>query len=222
MSATALDPRTRLALYGAATAAALAAVRPAALLGLCAAALAALVAMRGLRRWLVMLRLLLPMLALLALFSSIGGVPGDAVLPVLKLLTLGTLSAAYFGTTTVDELGDTLVLLRLPPGVAFMLTGGLRYAPTLAASWAGLRDARQARGAPLPRGPRAVPEYARLVVPAIVRALRTADALAEAMESRGFGARQPTLLVPYRLRARDWLALAVGMAGLAATLVWGR
>ncbi len=83
---------------------------------------------------------------------------------------LGTLSAAYFGATTVDELGDTLTLLRLPPGVAFVLTGGLRYAPALAASWAGLLDAR-------------------LLLPAVVRALRTADAMGRRRWNRAASAR---------------------------------
>lgn len=222
MSAASLDPRARLVLYGAATVAAIATLRPVMLLGIFAVALAMIVLLRGVRRWLGMLRLLLPMLALLALLSLIGGVPGDAVLPVLKLLTLGTLSTAYFGATTVDELGDTFALLRLPPGVAFVLTGGLRYAPALAASWASLMDAQRARGARIPTGPRALPEYARLLLPAVVRALRTADAMAEAMESRGFGTHRPTLLATYRLRAWDWLVIVFSAAGPVAALVWGR
>lgn len=218
MKSMRLDPRTRLCLYGMATVATVVSFAPVALLGLFAAALAAIGITQSVRRWLGVLRLLVPMLIILTLFSTIGGSPGDAITPVLKLLTLGTLSAAYFGATTVDELGDTLTLLYLPVGISFMLTGGLRYAPALAASWAGLLDARRARGSRIPNGPRALPAYTRLLVPAVVRALRTADEMAEAMESRGFGAKNPTMIATYRMRALDWLVIAVSTTMLVVYL----
>lgn len=217
-----LDPRTRLFLYCAAVLATLLTRAPAPLLGFLLVALAALIALRGLGRWLMMLRLLAPMLGLLGLFSALAGSPRDAVAPVAKLLLLGTLSAAFFARTTVDELGDALALLRLPPSVGFVLVGGLRYAPAVADSWADLVDALRARGVAIAPGPRGLPGYGRLLVPAVVRALRTADDLAEAMESRGFGAPGATLMVAYRLRARDWLllALAAGALVLYVARIW--
>jgi energy-coupling factor transport system permease protein len=215
-----LDPRTTLFLYCAAAGAAVATNAPAPLLALLLGALATLVAARGLRRWLRVLALLAPLLVLLALLSALAGGPRAAVAPPLKLLLLGTLSAALFARLGADELGDALALLRLPPGVAFVLVGGLRYAPAVAESWGDLRDALRARGVAIAPGLRGLPGYGRLLVPAVVRALRTADDLAEAMEARGFGAPDATLPTAYRLRARDWLLLALAAIGLALYLAW--
>lgn len=217
-----LDPRTKLLLYCAATLAALVTTAPFRLAGLLAGALLVIVAVRAVRRWLGLLKLLGPMLIILGLLSVAGGGIAEAVAPPLKLLLLGTLAAAFFATLAADELGDALTLLRLPPGVGFVLVGGLRYAPALAESWADLLDALRARGATVPRGPRALPIYARLLGPAVVRALRTADDMAEAMESRGFGAPRATLPDQSRLRARDWLLMALGVVALAVYLVWLR
>lgn len=215
-----IDPRAKLCLYCAAITAALITNGPALLLAFLIIALATVGLVRGMRRWLTMLRLLTPMLALLALFALIGGTPDEAAAPVLKLLLLGTVSTAFFAAITVDELGDTLTLLHVPPGVGFVLVGGLRYAPAMRESWAGLWDARRARGAETLRGIRLLAEYARLLAPAVVRALRTADAMAEAMESRGFGASDATLADTYHLRAGDWLVMGAAATVLAVYIVW--
>ena len=210
-----LDPRAKLCLYCGCIAAALITNAPPFLLAFALVALIVTARVRGMRRWLAMLRLLAPMLVMLGLFSAIGSSPTDAVAPVLKFLLLGTISSAFFASLTVDELADALTLMRVPPGVAFVLVGGLRYAPAMRESWAALGDTRRARGAERPRGLRALSEHARMLTPAVVRALRTADAMAEAMESRGFGTAGATLMDPYRLRTRDWLVIACTAVALA-------
>jgi energy-coupling factor transporter transmembrane protein EcfT len=53
-----------------------------------------------------------------------------------------------------------------------------------------------------------------------VRALRTADAMAEAMESRGFGTSGATLMETYRLGVRDWLVIAFCAATVALYIAW--
>ncbi len=215
-----IDPRAKLCLYCEGIAAALITTAPASLFAFVLVALIVVALVHGLRRWLVMLRLLAPMLVMLGLFSAIGSNPKDAVAPVLKFLLLGTISSAFFASLTVDELADALTLLRVPPGVAFVLVGGLRYAPAMRESWAALGDARRARGAERPRGLSALAEQARMLTPAVVRALRTADAMAEAMESRGFGAAGATMMERYHLGARDWLIIAVATAALALSIAW--
>ncbi|MCA1666425.1 MAG: energy-coupling factor transporter transmembrane protein EcfT [Thermomicrobia bacterium] len=214
------DPRAKLCLYCAAIVAALLTNAPRFLLGFVIVALVIVAVGRGLRRWLTMLSLLAPMLVMIGLFSAIGSRAGDAVAPVLKLLALGTISSAFFTSVTVDELGDALTLMRVPPGIAFILVGGLRYAPAMRESWAALGDARRARGAERPRGVRILAEQARMLTPAVVRALRTADAMAEAMESRGFGTPGATFMETYRLRGPDWLMIASSIAALALFIAW--
>jgi len=207
-----IDPRTKLCLYLIAAASTLAARTVLPLCGLIAAGLVVVIAHQSLRRWAGTVRLLMPMLILLTVFSALGGTIEEAIAPVLKLLALGTLSTALFVAVSTDELADTFTLLRLPASVSFVLLGGLRYAPLMAAQWSDLLDARRARGTDIPRGIGAVPVYASLLVPAFVRALRTADETAEAMEARGFGAHHMTLTVLYRLRVWDWVLMILGAA----------
>ncbi len=207
-----VDPRTKLCLYVLAITTTLAARAALPLCGLLAMGLVIILAYRSLRRWVNTIRLLMPMLVLLTVFSLIGGTIGEAIAPVLKLLALGTLSTALFAAVSVDELADAFALVRLPASLSFMLLGGLRYAPLMAERWADLIDACRARGTDIPRGIRALPVYASLLVPAIVRALRTADETAEAMEARGFGARAMTLMRSYRLNLLDWALMTLGVA----------
>ncbi len=214
-----LDPRTRLWLYVAALTATLSTNASLTLAGLLTLGLLVVVARRALRRWLGTIRLLLPLLALLALTAVISGAPSDVLAPMLKLLALGTYSVAFFATITIEELGDAFLLLRLPPGISFMLVGSLRFSPLIAERWDGLLDARRARGAPVIRGLRGVPEYARLLLPLLLRVLRTADDLSEAMESRAFGEHAPTLLFSYSFYARDWAAITLTAAALVTYIL---
>lgn len=215
-----LDPRAKLWLYACGTVAALLTNRPVPLLVLLVPALLAVFSAGGARRWVGVLGLLAPMLVLLAIFSALGGDWRDAATPVLKLLTLGTLAAALFASVNPDELSDALALLRLPQGLGFILVGGLRYAPTVRASWSALADSQRARGAVIPRGIVGLPAYGRLLAPAVVRALRTADDMAEAMEARGFGSQGMTMMADYRLRVLDWSLMALALAGMVGYLVW--
>jgi len=214
-----LDPRTVLCLYLVAIVATLATRIALPLCSLLVVGFLVVVALRALRRWAGMIRLLLPLLIMLMLFSVIGGTVSEAVAPALKLLTLATLSTALFAAISVDEIADVCILLRLPSAISFVLVGGLRYAPTMAARWADLIDARRARGTDIPRGFRGLPMYATLLVPAVVRALRTADAMAEAMESRGFGTTNTTPAAVYHLWIGDVLLMMFSVATLCAYLI---
>ncbi len=217
-----LDPRTKLLLYVVAVVSTVATRRLVPLAALLAIAVVLIISLRALRRWRAALRLLAPMLVLLTAFSAFPDPTMAAAMPALKLLALGTFSTAMFAAVSPDELADGFTLLHLPPAIGFILIGGLRYAPALAEGWNDLIDARRARGADMPRGIRALRAYASLAVPAVVRALRTADAMAEAMESRGFGATDSTLVALYRLRARDWLLVILSFAGTLWYVAWVR
>jgi energy-coupling factor transport system permease protein len=58
--------------------------------------------------------------------------------------------------------------------------------------------------------------------PVLVQAFQLADELAEAIEARGFGRPGRTFAREYRLRAVDWLAIAVGAALLIVLIVLQR
>jgi len=113
-----------------------------------------------------------------------GGPPAVAVVVGTLVVTVAA-AALVTLTTRVLDLLDVVERgaspLRLvgvrPDRVALLLALTLRAVPVLAATFDEVRDARRARG--LERSPRA------LLVPLVVRTLRHADRLGEALVARG-------------------------------------
>ena len=113
-----------------------------------------------------------------------GGPPAVAV--VVGTLVVTVAAAALVTLTTrvldlldvVERAASPLRLVGVRPDrVALLLALTLRAVPVLAATFDEVRDARRARG--LERSPRA------LLVPLVVRTLRHADRLGEALVARG-------------------------------------
>jgi biotin transport system permease protein len=111
---------------------------------------------------------------------------GRAAVVVVGTLVVCVAAAALVTVTTrVGEMLDTLerVLRPLrrvgvrPDRVALVLALAIRAVPVLVDTYAQARDARRARG--LERSPRA------LLVPLVVRTVRHADRLGEALVARG-------------------------------------
>ncbi len=144
----------------------------------------------------------------------------DAALwTTLRFATLVALFFVFFQTTLPEDLGNSLVQWRVPYAFAFILTGGMQFAPVMARKAEAITDAQRARGLALERGVRDWTGYVSLLAPLLVQAFKLADELAEAMEARGFGAPQRTYLREYRWRARD-AALVAAALTLAIITSW--
>ena len=113
----------------------------------------------------------------------------------------------------IEDLLSPLKRLRFPVHeVAMMMTIALRFIPTLGEEAEKIKGAQAARGADFSEGGplRRARSLLPVLVPLTVGAFRRADALAEAMESRGYrGGEGRTRYRELRFRARDALALSV-------------
>jgi energy-coupling factor transport system permease protein len=166
-------------------------------------------------RWLVML---VPM----ALFF--GGVTwwstdratGQAA--ALGLITITTAFFVFFASTEPEDLGNSLVHAGLPFPVAFVMTAAMQFAPVIGRKARAIIEAQQARGIALKPGWRALRNYPALLTPLLIQSFQMADALAEAMEARGFGRSGRTFRKIYRMRVRDWLAIAGGWGVIVVVL----
>jgi biotin transport system permease protein len=115
----------------------------------------------------------------------LSGGPRQALVVVGTMVVTVAAAALVTLTTRVSEMLDVCVWLlrparRLgvdPERVGLTLALTVRAVPVLAATFAEARDARRARG--LERSPRA------LLVPLVLRTLRHADRLGEALAARG-------------------------------------
>lgn len=137
----------------------------------------------------------------------------------LGLLTLTSVFFLFFARTDPEELGNALVKAGLPYAVAFVLSASLQFVPVISRKARNVMDAQRARGIELRPGWQALRNYPAFLAPLLIQAFQMAEALAESMECRGFGRSERSYLKDYRLRVRDWGAMAVA-ASLTAAALW--
>ncbi|MBW1992489.1 MAG: energy-coupling factor transporter transmembrane protein EcfT [Deltaproteobacteria bacterium] len=139
----------------------------------------------------------------------------------LKLAAMMLAGLVLLATTRVEELFLGLVKLRLPYPAAFAFALALRWVPEVFATAQRVKEAQEVRGIHLESGPpwTRLKRHLPLLVPIFLLTLRRSQAMAWALESRGFQMRrQRTFLLELRLAPRDWLALAAAAAILALFL----
>lgn len=110
--------------------------------------------------------------------------------------------------------------------IAVMVSLALRFVPTLLEEFDRIRLAQTARGADVRTGAltQRVTAAASMTLPLMISALRRADELAEAMESRGYHRGPRTTLRVLRVRGTDyaalsWLAIFIALLALSGVYV---
>ena len=137
------------------------------------------------------------------------------------------LTLSFASITRIEEFTDGLNRMGLPYRVGFALSLAFRLVPMFAASALRVAQAQKCRGLDLDSGNilQRMRKYAPIFIPVFVGAVRGGDALALAIESRGFGASgKRTCLAKYAFGATDVGALAfAALLGGACVLlrVWG-
>jgi len=119
--------------------------------------------------------------------------------------------SVFFLTTSPDHLGLALEQSHVPYEFCFAFTTAVRFVPVLAEEAQTIMDAQKARGLELERGNfiKRIRNYIPILIPLIVNAIRRSLELAEAMESRAWGATEKrTNLYALRLKKPDY-ALAL-------------
>jgi energy-coupling factor transport system permease protein len=125
-------------------------------------------------------------------------------------------------TTPQGTLVRGMVRLGLPYEYGLSLAIALRYIPTFGGIILMIMDAQKSRGLELDKGNflRKTLKYVYVMAPVVISALRMADQLSLAIESRAYGAPvKRTYLTDLKMRLTDGVVLAllvVGFAGLIA------
>lgn len=177
--------------------------------------LMAFIAFTGrLREYVRWLRLVLPMAIFFGAVIWWTANLSEAGFAALKLLALTSVFFAFFSTTLPEDLANALVKAGLPYPVAFVLSTSLQFVPVMGRKVKNVMDAQRARGIPLEPGWSALRHYPAFLGPVLIQAFQLAEALAEAMESRGFGLPGRTFLKDFRMTPRDWIAISAGLITL--------
>jgi energy-coupling factor transport system permease protein len=140
----------------------------------------------------------------------------SAAAMTMRFVVLVESFSVFFLTTSPDHLGLALEQSRVPYEFAFAFTTAVRFVPVLAEEAQTIMDAQKARGLELEKGNllKRIRNYIPVLIPLIVGAIRRSLELAEAMESRAWGAtKKRTNLYLLRLHVGDYalLALTVGL-----------
>ena len=145
----------------------------------------------------------------------------NAVAMTLRFIVLIESFSIFFLTTSPDHLGLALEQTRVPYEFTFAFTTAVRFVPVLAEEAQTIMDAQKARGLELERGNflKRIRNYIPILIPLIVSAIRRSLELAEAMESRAWGAtKNRTNLYELKMHKEDFVLIAITVGILAAAI----
>jgi len=183
------------------------------------------------RQWLRSLRGAMLLATFLFVFNLIFGYISPSTIPggvspleyafamALRFLVLVESFSVFFLTTSPDHLSLALEKSHVPYEFTFAFTTAVRFVPVLAEEAQTIMDAQKARGLELERGNfmKRVRNYIPVLIPLIVSAIRRSLELAEAMESRGWGAaKKRTNLYVLKMREGDWMLIIMSIVLLVA------
>jgi energy-coupling factor transport system permease protein len=136
-----------------------------------------------------------------------------------RFIALITSFSLFFLTTSPDRLSLALEKARIPFEFNFAFITAIRFVPVLADEAQSIMDAQRSRGLELDKGNllTRIRKYIPILLPLIINSIRRSLELAEAMESRAFGAtRNRTNLYELKMTGSDMAALAVSLLALMA------
>jgi energy-coupling factor transport system permease protein len=139
----------------------------------------------------------------------------------LRFVVLVESFSIFFLTTSPDHLGLALEQTRIPYEFCFAFTTAVRFVPVLAEEAQTIMDAQKARGLELERGNflKRIRNYIPILIPLIVSAIRRSLELAEAMESRAWGAtKKRTNLYVLKIHRGDIALVAITIAILVIAI----
>ena len=135
-----------------------------------------------------------------------------------RILTMISATFLLLMATQQRDIISGLTQMGLPYEYGLTLVIALRYVPTLAGMSQTIMDAQRSRGLELDRGNilERIRKYIPILAPLIVGAIRMAQELAIAIDSRAFGHGDRTYLYRRSMRARDYGVLLVATGCFAA------
>lgn len=129
---------------------------------------------------------------------------------------------AIVRTLALDDMVLGLRWFRLPYTACLVMTITLRMIPTLGATWHNVLDAHRLRSGTGPGSPRqrVVQAYLPVLTSVLIEAVKGIPLLAMALESRGFGRRNPRTSLAELKRGRTLAADVLVLAAASAALLW--
>ena len=123
-------------------------------------------------------------------------------------------TSVFFLTTSPDELEYVMKWFKVPRDIVFAFVTAVRFVPVLMMDALQIMDAQKSRGLELEKGNflTRIRKFVPILVPLVVSAVVRSGELAEAMESRAYGAvEKPTSMFELKLKAHDIFAILLSV-----------
>lgn len=213
-----LDPRAKFVLTLGFFAASLMFTNIFALLVVLMAQIPGVLLARTVDRWLRSMRGGLFLGFFIFLMNAIFGTPlASALAFTTRFFAIMSAFSFFFMTTSADDLGLALEQIHVPYSISFTFTTAVRLVPTMAIDAQTVIDAQRSRGLELDKGNflKRIRNYIPILIPLIISAIRRSVELAEALESRAFGATEKrTAIVTLKMRIPDYAVILATAGGL--------
>lgn len=142
----------------------------------------------------------------------------------LKLATFLGIGVLFLSTTKIEEVAYALTRMGVPYKLGFTMTLAFRLVPVFIDAAGTVVQAQRCRGFNFDQGGffERMRRYVPVIVPVFIGALRRADAMAMALEARGFQAKhRRTTYEYYRFASADALATAACLTvAVTYLLLW--
>ena len=214
------DPRTKLIVGTLVVSAAFAAQSPATVLSQSALVLTAVLFFRQARSFAQGLKLTMPMVGLVFTVSLLSMDLGMAFMLAARLFNIFTASQLVFGYLTPEELSRALRHMKVPFGLVFIISTGLRFVPLMRKKIARVREAQMSRGIDMRFRLKNAGNFMAMLVPLLTQSLILSEELAVAMEVRGFGRKDRSSRKTLRFRKKDYFLCALSILAFAAFVAW--
>ena len=145
-----------------------------------------------------------------------------SILYAARFVAIVVSTSLFFITTSPDELEQVMNAFHLPRDIVFAFVTAVRFIPVMLLDAIQIMDAQKSRGLEMQKGNlvRRVRNMVPVLIPLVVNSVIRSGELAEAMESRAYGAvPKPTSLNQYRSSLVD-RTVAVGGVAIFAVAVY--
>jgi energy-coupling factor transport system permease protein len=160
--------------------------------------------------------------------GSIWGAVISGISMSLRFIALISIFSVFFLTTSPEDLTQSMVQMRIPYDYALTFNMAMRFVPLLSREAQIIMDAQRSRGLEMEKGNfiQRIRNYIPVLIPLIVSSFRRAELVADAMESRAFGAsKKRSSLYVLKMEDKDVLFFAISIGSflllLSLKLVFG-
>ncbi|MHA1369428.1 MAG: energy-coupling factor transporter transmembrane component T family protein [Promethearchaeota archaeon] len=174
------------------------------------------------KKWLTSLKGLVFIITFIMILNTWLNSLNFAISMSLRIILLLSAFSLFFMTVHPDDLSSSLLAMKIPFYFTFTLSLANRFIPTLAIEAQNIIDAQRSRGLELEKGNiiKRVKNMVPIIIPLIINSIKRALSVAEALESKAFGAKKErTNYFDVKLKNKDYIIMVATLTFMICILL---